>query len=92
MSDKKERIVLSYWNDTAEGIIFIYVAENYKGDLITNSEEGTVEWIKLEDLYKIKQFSQNEKFTQYLFKKDIFEGKFLLDEHCNLIEYKIRTV
>lgn len=82
---------ISYWKDIAEGIIFIYVAENYEGELVTKSAEGNIEWIKTEDLTKIKQFSQNEKFTPYLFKKEIFEGKFLLDENCNVLKYKIRT-
>ena len=27
-----------------------------------------------------------------LFKKEIFEGKFLLDENCNVIKYEIRTI
>lgn len=51
-----------------------------------------MEWIKVEDLSKLKQFSQNEKFTPYLFKKELFEGKFLLDEKCNVVEYKIRKI
>jgi len=83
---------ISYWKDNAEGIIFIYVAENCEGELVTKSEEGNIEWIKIEELSKINQFSQNEKFTPYLFKEKIFEGKFLLDEKCNVLEYKIRII
>ena len=83
---------MSYWRDSAEGIIFIYVAEKFEGDLKETSEEGTIEWIKAEDLYKLKQFSQNEIFTPYLFKEELFEGKFLLDENCNVLEYKIRKI
>ncbi len=83
---------MSYWQDSAQGIIFVYTAEKYKGELVLKSEEGNLEWIKLEELQNIKQFMQNEKFTPYLFKDEIFEGKFLLDEKCNVIEYKIRTI
>ena len=83
---------MSYWRDKAEGIIFIFVAEEFEGDLKELSEEGCMEWIEVEDLSKLKQFSQNEKFTTYLFKKELFEGKFLLDEKCNVIEYKIRNI
>lgn len=83
---------ISYWHDIAEGIIFVYVAEDFEGELISKSEEGNLEWISIEDLHKIKQFAQNEKFTDYLFKDEIFEGKFLLDDKCDVIEYQIRTV
>ena len=83
---------MSYWRDNAEGIIFIYVAENFEGDLKETSEEGCIEWIKIEDLPNLKQFSQNEKFTPYLFKEELFEGKFILDEKCNVLEYKIRKI
>lgn len=83
---------ISYWKDSKEGIIFIYTAEDFEGDLTINSEEGELEWIKLEDLLKIKQFDQNEKFTPYLFKDELFEGKFLLDDKCKVLEYKIRKM
>lgn len=83
---------ISYWKDSSEGIIFVYVAEDFKGDLTTVSEEGTLEWIKLGDLSKIKQFDQNEKFTPYLFKDELFEGKFLLDDGCKVLKYEIRKM
>ena len=83
---------ISYWKDKAEGIIFVYVAEEFEGNLTKISEEGSMEWIKVEDLSEFKQFAQNEKFAPYLFKKNVFEGKFLLDEKCNVLEYKIRIV
>ena len=83
---------ISYWKNNAEGIIFIYVAEEFEGNLKEISEEGCIEWIDAEKLLSIKQFSQNEKFTPYLFKKELFEGKFLLDENGNVVEYEIRTV
>ena len=83
---------MSYWRDEEEGIIFIYVAEEFEGDLKEISEEGCIEWIDIKDLSNLKQFSQNEKFTPYLFKEELFEGKFLLDEKCNVLEYEIRTI
>lgn len=83
---------MSYWRNKAEGIIFIYVAEEFEGELVTSSEEGSIEWIKIEELSKIRQFSQNEKFTPYLFKEKLFEGKFLLDEKCDVVKYEIRTI
>lgn len=55
-------------------------------------EEGKLEWIKIEDLLKLTQFDQNEKFTPYLFKDKLFEGKFLLDEKCKALKYQIREM
>ena len=60
--------------------------------LTINSEEGELEWVRIEDLPKLKQFDQNEKFTPYLFKNELFEGKFLLDDKCKVLEYKIRKM
>lgn len=81
---------ISYWQDKAEGIIFVYTAENYEGKLKETSEEGKLEWIEIENLTKINQFDQNEKFTPYLFKNNMFEGKFILDEKCKVQKYIIR--
>ncbi len=83
---------LSYWKDDREGIIFVYTANNFEGELVKESEEGTLEWIDLEDLPKTNQFEQNAKFTEYLFKNKLFEGKFLLDNTCKVINYEIREM
>ena len=81
---------ISYWKDIAEGIV--YIAENFEGTLDETSEEGILEWVKIDDLLSIKQFDQNEKFTPYLFKDKLFEGKFLLDDKCKVVSYEIRNM
>ena len=83
---------ISYWHDSTEGMIFVYTAEEYKGELTATSSEGELEWIKIDDLLSIKQFEQNEKFTPYLFKDELFEGKFLLNNKCEVLEYEIRKM
>ena len=83
---------ISYWHDSTEGMIFVYTAEEYKGELTATSSEGELEWIKIDDLLSIKQFEQNEKFTPYLFKDELFEGKFLLNDKCEVLEYEIRKM
>jgi len=83
---------ISYWKDSMEGIIFIYTADEFTGKLKTSSVEGTLEWIEIAALSKINQFDQNEKFTPYLFKDKLFEGKFLLDDKCSVIKYEIREM
>lgn len=82
---------ISYWHDVYEGIIFIFVAEKFEGN-IKESEEGKLEWIDINDLKKVKQFEQNKKFTPYLFKSNIFEGKFNLDDKCKVKKYEIRKI
>lgn len=83
---------LSYWKDQSEGIIFIYTAEDFEGELTTVSEEGSLEWIKLEDLAEIPQFDQNKKFAPYLFKDELFESKSLLGNKCEVLKYEIRKI
>lgn len=81
---------ISYWKDESEGIIFVYTAENFEGDLTTVSEEGTLEWIRLENLAKIPQFDQNKIFAPYLFKEQLFESKSLLDSNARVLKNSIR--
>ena len=83
---------ISYWNDSVEGIIFVYTAESFTGSLKENSAEGKLEWVKLNDLLTLKEFPQNEKFTPYLFKDKLFEGKFLLENTFKVLDYKIREI
>ena len=83
---------MSYWKDSTEGIIFVFVAEDFEGKLKNVSEEGYSEWINIEDFPKINQFAQNEKFMPYIFKERLFEGKFLLDDKCNVLDYMIREI
>lgn len=82
---------LSYWKDEFEGVIYIFVCDECEGEL-EESEEGKLEWINISDLSNINQFDQNKKFVDYLFKDKVFEGKFKLDNNCNVIEYVIRTI
>jgi len=51
---------------------------------------STACYLKIENLTKINQFEQNEKFTPYLFKNNMFEGKFILDDKCKVQKYIIR--
>ena len=46
----------------------------------------------MEYLSKINQFNQKEKFTSYLFKNKIFEGKFKLNEDCKVLDYEIKII
>lgn len=81
---------ISYWYDKTEGVIFIYTADEYEGEL-RESEEGTLEWVDIESLENLEQFDQNRLFTPYLFKDKIFEGKFKIDSNSKVSEYELKT-
>ncbi|MBQ9319087.1 MAG: NUDIX domain-containing protein [Bacilli bacterium] len=81
---------ISFWHDSVDGIIFVYTAEDFNGELKLTSEEGTLEWVKFEDLTLINQFDQNKFFTSYLFKSEVFEAKFILDESHKIKECTIK--
>lgn len=83
---------LSYWQDKTEGIIFVYTAEDFEGDLKIVSEEGILEWIELENLTEIPQFDQNKIFAPYLFKEELFESKSLLDSKAKVLKNEIRKM
>lgn len=82
---------ISYWNymDNEYGVIFIYIANEYKGKLLSDSEEGNNEWINTKDISNLKQFDMNTKFTKEVFEDGIFEGSFKLDEKDMVKEYNI---
>ena len=82
---------IAYWQEKEEGIIFVYTATQIKGSL-RESDEGTLEWIKLEELGNISQFAMNQKFSQYLLEEGLFEGRFSLDENTNVKTYMIRKI
>ena len=82
---------VSCWKDSKEGIIFIYIADDFEGEL-KESDEGKLEWIPFDSLSSINQFDQNKKFTSYLFKDEFFEGKFLLDDKCIVLDYYIKII
>lgn len=82
---------IAYWQDKEEGVIFVYTATRVKGNL-RESNEGTLEWIKLEELGNIPQFEMNQKFSQHLLEDGLFEGKFVLNEDTNVKAYTIRKM
>jgi len=83
---------MSYWRGEEEGIIFVFVANDFKGNLRRVSLEGDLAWINFDDLENIPQFDQNKIFAPYLFQEELFEGKFLLGDKCKVLEHTIRII
>ncbi len=77
----------SYWNylDEEYGIIFIYTANDYEGNL-KESDEGRLFWIPNEEITGIPQFDMNTKFSDLIYGEEQFEGHFVLNE-----EHKVKT-
>jgi 8-oxo-dGTP diphosphatase len=89
---------ISYWNrmDKELGVIYFYGATDYKGELLVTSEEGSLDWIPVEDITQLPQFDMNIKLTPYLLKDatatGIFEGYFDLHEDNTVKKYTIRNI
>lgn len=83
---------ISYWNWCDEESGIIYIADSYEETLTLEFSEGVLEWIDIEKSPHMKQFDMNQKFQNYLWKEEIFEGKFLLNQDDTVNEYSIRKV
>ncbi len=83
---------IAHWIDDQEGMIYIFIATEYDGDLIEEGIEGRLEWINISELDELEQFQMNKTFTPYLFKEGVFIGKFILDNNTDIIEYSIDSV
>jgi len=79
---------ISYWHKKDSGIIFVYVAKEFCGE-IEESQEGRLFWLTKEESMGVKQFPMNELFFTYLFEKGIFEGKFFYDENDMVLPEKV---
>lgn len=85
---------VSYWNweDEEYGIIFVYTAKEYHGELQRDSVEGMLEWVKVDDIPNLRQFDMNDKFTQAVLDDGIFEGSFKLNKDDSVKEYTLRKI
>lgn len=82
---------ISYWKDSSEGVIFVFTATEYEGD-IKESLEGRLEWIEKSKLDEVFQFDMNKAFTKYLYIDGIFEGKFLLNNDTTIKDFFIKVI
>lgn len=84
---------LAYWkNNNDEGLMFIFIAKAYNGNLDEDNIEGKSEWIDIKNMNDLNQFPTNKKFIEYLFKPALFEGKFILDNNNDIINYSIKEI
>ena len=80
---------ISYYTCETDGCIFIYTANGYEGE-VRESDEGELEWVDKNKLGELRQFEQNQAFTPYLFKDEVFEGKFEITTDAKVLSKQIR--
>lgn len=53
-----------------------------------------MEWKSKNEVKELKQFGMNRILTEYILSSDdcIFEGKFLLDDDAEVIDFSIRMI
>ena len=76
------------WQDEKYGIIFFYTANEFSGKLKA-SDEGKLFWISKNEISKLTQFDMNSILNNFIFKENLFEGNFKLNEDDTVKEYKI---
>jgi len=67
--------------------VFVFVAENFYGDLI-NSNEGELEWINIDNLFDLNLWEGDEIFLKWLKDDKFFSAKFIY-ENGKLLDYKV---
>ncbi len=76
------------WQDQEYGIIFLYIATDYTGQL-KESSEGKLSWIAKSEISGLKQFDMNTKFNELIFEEGTFEGNFKLNEDDTVKKYTL---
>lgn len=80
---------ISYWQKKEAGIIFVFIATEFSGDLERATQEGTSSWISIAESRRMEQFPMNKIFFDSLFEEGIFEGKFVYDEDDATVPEKV---
>tara|TARA_A100001037_G_scaffold168320_1_gene151175 strand:- start:419 stop:925 length:507 start_codon:yes stop_codon:yes gene_type:complete len=71
-------------------LIFIYVTEDFVGDLIQDDREGSLEWVELSDVMS-KMLPEADKiwFDKIIDNSsDVYQAKFIYDDALNMIGIK----
>ncbi|MDD3303759.1 MAG: NUDIX domain-containing protein [Clostridia bacterium] len=90
--------VISHWyNQEEDGLIYVYTAAEYSGELKRITEEGNLFWMTKEEAQHLEQFPMNQLFFDCLFEEGIFEGKFRYDiqntsDPERILEHSLRKI
>ncbi|MBD3232685.1 MAG: NUDIX domain-containing protein [candidate division Zixibacteria bacterium] len=72
-------ITFPKFDDIEDWIVFVFVAESYKGELI-ESREGVLKWIDNRELLDLKLWDGDKIFINWLDRDDFFSAKFVYDK------------
>ncbi|GAB6283653.1 MAG: 8-oxo-dGTP diphosphatase [Ignavibacterium sp.] len=67
--------------------VFVFVAENFFGNLIV-SNEGELEWINKDNVFNLNLWEGDEIFLRWLMDDKFFSAKFIY-ENGKLLDYKV---
>lgn len=68
----KGHISIENFTNNQDWDCHVFIAKSYKGNLLENSPEGKLIWIKKEDLLKINLWESDKQFIPLLFKDKFF--------------------
>jgi 8-oxo-dGTP diphosphatase len=77
--------------DNSKWFLFVYVADRFTGKM-KKCEEGMLEWVDKDEVYKKNLIGFIEKMLPYVLDKEkcVFTGKFLHDDEGNIKSYILR--
>ena len=88
--DLKLRGLLTFpsFNDDEDWYGYLYVAEEFSGDLI-DSPEGELKWIDDDKLFDLEMWDGDELFMRWMLEKNMFSAKFVYDAQENLVDHSV---
>lgn len=60
--------------------VYVFVANEFEGDLIADSPEGKLEWIDNDKLLELNIWPSDKIFIPWLDRDDFFSAKFIYDK------------
>lgn len=75
------------------GLIFIYQSTKFEGNPITQTKEGILRWVPIDEISKLDLFPINKKFINLIFDtSNFFEGKFYIDQKTNVKSFELYEI
>ncbi len=72
-------ITFPKFDDIEDWIVFVFVADRFKGEIIESSE-GVLKWIDNRELLDLKLWDGDKIFIKWLDRDDFFSAKFVYDK------------
>ena len=80
-------ITFPKFDDIDDWIVFLYTANDFKGNLI-ESDEGVLKWINNDEVLKLNLWDGDKIYLKWLKQDKFFSAKFIYKKGC-LKDYKV---